>query len=95
MLACREGAIWPACLPARGEKYAGNTETVATGWGTTKVIFIPGLVSISFDVSPILLKTSLVPVTNTVCEAAMGRGRIQPGMICAAAEDTDTCQVIW
>ena len=95
MLACREGAVWPACLPARGEKYAGNTETVATGWGTTKFIYIPGLVSISFDVSPILLKTSLVPVTNTVCEAAMGRGRIQPGMICAAAEDTDTCQVGW
>lgn len=92
MLACREGAVWPACLPARGESYAGITETVVTGWGTTQVLTVPGIGSVSFDPSTILLKTSLVVVTNTVCEAAMGVGRIQAGMICAAAENTDTCQ---
>lgn len=77
-----------------GETYAGNTETVATGWGTTDVINIPGIGSISFDPSTILLKTSLVPVSNSVCDAAMG-GRILDGMICASADNTDTCQVIF
>jgi len=91
MLTCQENAVWPACLPSRGETYAGNTETVATGWGTTDVINIPGIGSISFAPSPILLKTSLMPVSNSVCDAAMG-GRILDGMICASADNTDTCQ---
>ena len=77
-----------------GETYAGNTETVVTGWGTTEVFFIPGVGSFSLSPSPILLKTSVNPVSNGVCGAAMGEGRILDGMICASAENKDTCQVI-
>ena len=76
------------------ETYAGNTETVVTGWGTTEVFFIPGVGSFSLSPSPILLKTSVNPVSNGVCGAAMGEGRILDGMICASAENKDTCQVI-
>ena len=76
------------------ETYAGNTETVVTGWGTTEVFFIPGVGSFSLSPSPILLKTSVNPVSNSVCGAAMGAGRILDGMICASAENKDTCQVI-
>ena len=76
------------------ETYAGNTETVVTGWGTTEVFFIPGVGSFSLSPSPILLKTSVMPVSNSVCGSAMGAGRILEGMICANAENKDTCQVI-
>eukprot|EP00090_Calanus_glacialis_P018992 TRINITY_DN2930_c2_g1_i2.p1 TRINITY_DN2930_c2_g1~~TRINITY_DN2930_c2_g1_i2.p1 ORF type:complete len:374 (+),score=80.97 TRINITY_DN2930_c2_g1_i2:72-1193(+) len=91
-LTCKENGVWPACLPSGGETYAGNTETVVTGWGTTEVFFIPGVGSFSLSPSPILLKTSVMPVSNSVCGSAMGAGRILDGMICASAENKDTCQ---
>jgi len=92
LLECRENAVWPACLPSRGESYAGNTETVVTGWGTTEVINIPGIGSFSTGLSPILRKASVLPVSNSECNAALGAGRVTEGMICAGAENKDSCQ---
>jgi trypsin len=63
-----------------------------TGWGTTEIITIPGVGSISSGLSPVLLKTRVVPVSNNWCERAMGTGTITRGMICAGARGTDSCQ---
>ena len=107
-LNCKKNAVWPACLPTRGklvflhsfshilnwlgEKYAGYSQTLVTGWGTTEIITIPGVGSVSVGLSPVLLKTRVVPVSNNRCERAMGRGTITRGMICAGARGTDSCQ---
>ena len=55
-----------------------------TGWGTTEVSYV----------SPVLLKTVVNIVSNSVCQEVMGEDRIFEGMICAGAENKDTCLVM-
>ena len=44
--------------------------------------------------SPVLLKTVVMIVNNTVCQEVMGEERIFEGMICAGADNKDTCLVM-
>jgi len=73
---CSAGKIWPACLPDKSRlNYAGWAKTTATGWGT---------LSSGGALPEKLQKVKLPPVTDQVCEAALGAGRINDDvMICA------------
>ena len=88
---CSAGKIWPACLPDKSVSclyyfkimqdffqrlnYAGWAKTTATGWGT---------LSSGGALPEKLQKVKLPPVTDQVCEAALGAGRINDDvMICA------------
>ena len=55
------------------------------GWGTT----IPNMISLP----GVLQKAEVFPVSLNTCKEVMGKNRIQPGMICATGNGTDTCQV--
>ena len=81
---CRKNIIWPVCYPSLGDSYAGVTDTEVTGWGST--------LSVGIGLAPVLRKTTVVPVTNQECSAAMGAGRISERMVCAGAAGKDTCQ---
>jgi len=84
---CSAGKIWPACLPDKSRlNYAGWAKTTATGWGT---------LSSGGALPEKLQKVKLPPVTDQVCEAALGAGRINDDvMICAGPKEggRDTCQ---
>ena len=75
--------VWPACPPQQGEDYSGLAHTEIVGWGAV----VQG-----GGVTEVLMKSSVVTVTNTECVSVMGPGRITDNMICAGAEGTDTCQ---
>jgi len=103
VMVCDQATIWPACLPVKGNTYAGSQDTLGLGWGATQALFIPGVGSISFGTSATLLKAQLIPVSNAECTLAMGRrknrqrqadGRITEKMLCAGNEEemSDTCQ---
>lgn len=84
---CSAKKIWPACLPDKSRlTYEGWSRTTATGWGTLS----------SGGVLPEKLqKVKLAPVSDQVCEAALGDGRIiDDVMICAGPKEggRDTCQ---
>jgi len=80
-LKCMVDIVWPVCFPNRGQNYAGNSDTLVTGWGWTEVS----------NLSPTLLKANVELVNNSVCEDAMGADRISDGMVCAGGENKDTC----
>jgi len=84
---CSAGKIWPACLPDKSRlTYEGWTKTTATGWGT---------LSSGGALPEKLQKVRLAPVSDQVCEAALGAGRINDDvMICAGPKEggRDTCQ---
>jgi len=84
---CSAGKIWPACLPDKSRlAYEGWAKTTATGWGT---------LSSGGALPEKLQKVKLPPVTDQVCEAALGAGRINDDvMICAGPKEggRDTCQ---
>ena len=89
---CSAGKIWPACLPDKSVScrhnfkivknhllqrltYEGWAKTTATGWGT---------LSSGGALPEKLQKVRLAPVSDQVCEAALGAGRINDDvMICA------------
>ena len=74
------------CLnPFPGLSYSSWSNSLIAGWGT----ITPGLISLP----GVLQKAEVVPVSHNTCQLVMGRDRIQPGMICAGGEGTDTCQV--
>ena len=83
--ACRPGLVWPACWPRHHTDYSYWTDSWAVGWGRTQ----PAISSIS----TVLQETQLVPVSWDKCRDLMGEARITPGMICAVAPNTDTCNV--
>ena len=68
-----------------GETYKFWPDSEVVGWGTT----VPGSVSLP----PVLQKAQVFPISLNDCQLVMGRDRIKPGMICAAGDGTDTCQV--
>jgi len=84
---CSAGKIWPACLPDKSRlTYEGWAKTTATGWGT---------LSSGGALPEKLQKVRLAPVSDQVCEAALGAGRINDDvMICAGPKEggRDTCQ---
>merc|ERR1719431_2554471 len=84
---CSAGKIWPACLPDKSRlTYEGWTKTTATGWGS---------LSSGGALPEKLQKVRLAPVSDQVCEAALGAGRINDDvMICAGPKEggKDTCQ---
>jgi len=87
---CSAGKIWPACLPNRNRlTYVGWSHTTATGWGALQQG--DGLA----DLPEILQKVKLPPVSDQVCEDALGAGRINDDvMICAGLKEggKDSCQ---
>ena len=106
---CQPRVIWPACWPRKGnnstlndskschpyllsfstylpgESYSSWSAMLIAGWGTT----IPNMISLP----GVLQKGEVFPVSLNTCKEVMGKNRIQPGMICAADNGTDTCQV--
>ena len=106
---CQPRVIWPACWPRKGnnstfndsklcppyllsfstylpgESYSSWSTMLIAGWGTT----IPNMISLP----GVLQKAEVFPVSLNTCKEVMGKNRIQPGMICATGNGTDTCQV--
>jgi len=84
---CAAKKIWPACLPDKSRlTYEGWQKTTTTGWGT---------LSSGGALPEKLQKVKVAPVSDQVCEAALGEGRINDEvMICAGPKEggRDSCQ---
>ena len=72
-------------LLSQDEDYKFWLDSEVSGWGTT----IQGLPAFPTT----LQKATVLPVSLAACKLIMGQDRIKPGMICAAGDGTDTCQV--
>jgi len=81
---CVERRLYPACLPTRGETYAGWQRGLVTGWGRTSENGGP--------LSTTLLKAKVPIQSDQDCNNAYNGAIDYASMICAGKEGIDACQ---
>jgi len=81
---CVERRLYPACLPTRGETYAGWKRGLVTGWGRTSENGGP--------LSTTLLKARVPITSDRDCNNAYNGAIDSASMICAGEEGIDACQ---
>eukprot|EP00091_Calanus_sinicus_P011018 TRINITY_DN2513_c0_g1_i5.p1 TRINITY_DN2513_c0_g1~~TRINITY_DN2513_c0_g1_i5.p1 ORF type:complete len:159 (-),score=50.25 TRINITY_DN2513_c0_g1_i5:69-545(-) len=72
-------------LPEEGKEYPAGTECVVTGWGTT---------SEGGSLAKVLMKVTVIVLSDEECRGAYGESDISDSMICAGVEEggKDSCQ---
>jgi len=81
---CVERRLYPACLPTRGETYAGWKRGLVTGWGRTSENGGP--------LSTTLLKARVPIQSDQDCNDAYNGAIDSASMICAGEDGIDACQ---
>merc|ERR1711990_913082 len=81
---CVERRLYPACLPTRGETYAGWQRGLVTGWGRTSENGGP--------LSTTLLKAKVPIQSDQDCNNAYNGAIDYASMICAGEDGIDACQ---